>query len=384
MGQLVCNAIYIYRLVMGQLQTVDNAKTYLFNNKRGLLLALNNIDGMANKYIQGVCNVLATSPSLLKCTQESLRDAVTTSAVLGVPIDGRQLAWLVPYKDKAQFMLSYKGYVHVAKRDQDVDNIQSNIVYQDDVFEYDAFNNTVKHIPDLNSTSYGDKNAIVYVYARITYKAAAGRSTIIEVMTKAEIDKIRAGGAAGGETDTWGKPTIWAKHYGEMGRKTVIRRLLKHVQVGDLEYFDAIDNSQYNSQLVNVTPDGKGGKELVVELSQDEKNRDLILEELATCENTKDIAKLQEKYSEAFQDFVLYNVAISKEVGKAIGVKQDAFYYNEVLEALESCEDADSLQSVYKNHERGIAGLKAQPRKDIERKFGELMTNLMDADAPQF
>jgi phage RecT family recombinase len=369
---------------MGNLATVDDTKKFLFNNKRSLLLALRDDNDLANRYIQGVCNVMATTPSLLKCTLESLRDAVTTSAVLGVPIDGRQLAWLVPYKDKAQFMLSYKGYVHIAKRDPDVDNVQSNIVYKDDEFEYDAFNNTVRHIPDLNSADYGNKDAIIYIYARITYKAAAGRSTIIEVMTKAEVDKIRAGSAAGGEKDAWGNPTIWAKHYGEMARKTVIRRLLKHVQVGDLEYFDAVDNSQYNEQVINVTPNNDGSKQLMVVESPDQIKKQEILEELETCENTKDIEKLQDKYSEAFQDFVLYNVAISKEVGKAIGVKQDAFYHSEVLEALEACEDAESLQVVYKNHERGIQGLKAQPRKEIERKFGELTTQLMDADAPQF
>jgi phage RecT family recombinase len=318
---------------------------------------------------------------LLKCTPESLRDAVTTSAVLGVPIDGRQLAWLVPYKDKAQFMLSYKGYVHIAKRDPDVDNVQSNIVYKDDVFEYDAFNNTVKHIPDLKSSHYGKNESIEYIYARITYKASAGRSTIIEVMTKEEVDKIRAGSSAGGETDRYNNPTIWAKHYGEMARKTVIRRLLKHVQVGDLQYFDAMDNAQYNGQVVNVTPETN---DLVVIESGDEKKKIEILEELETCTSTKDISNLQDKYRDAIEEIICYNVKISKELGKAIGDKHDKFYYQEVLSSLEACETSESLQSVYKNHERGIAGLKAQPRKDIERKFGEYMTQLMDADAPQF
>jgi len=197
------------------MENVTEFKNLLFkSDKKALMSALDAEESVVNKFVLGVVNTIALKPDLLKCTPESLRNVVMTSATLGLPIDAREYAYIVPYKGRAQLQVSYKGYVHIAKRDPDVDNIQAIIVYPDDKFSVDLGLNTVSHIPDLHSKSYGREYEMTHVYAIVRFKQNTGRAPMFEVMTKAQVDEIRGMSKAGGEKDKFGNETIWQKHYG--------------------------------------------------------------------------------------------------------------------------------------------------------------------------
>lgn len=359
---------------------MKDVKDMLIASKKTFDVALlaNNDEAVINNYILGVCNTLATNPSLLKCTPQSIRDAAITSATLGVPLDARKYAYLVPYGDKAQFQLSYKGFVDIAKRDRDVDNIQSIIVYQEDTFSLDIGANTVSHMPNLDAPSYGNDSAIKFFYAVVRFRANTGRAPIFEVMSKKQIDEIRANSNAGGEKDKWGNPTIWAKYYSEMGRKTVIKRLCKHAQLGDTARFDEIDNAIEQNKIININPDG------VVE-SEDllQKDRDKILEAIAACQTDEEVKNIGGTHFEKLEEINCYNMTFAKEISVAMGKKEDELYIERMEETFAGCEDVESLDKVYEAHKVRIARLKAKDRNAVEQVYCDCKEELLTNSLPE-
>ena len=330
-------------------------------------------DKGVSKFLLGVMNTLTANPKLLECNPDSIRDVAITSACLGVPIDARHYAYIVPYKGKAQFQLSYKGYIHIAKRDKDVDTIASTLVYSGDAFTFDIGANTISHIPDLDHETYGTQDGVKFAYAKVTFRGGTGRAPIFEVMTKKQLSEIRESSKAGGKSDKWGNPTIWEKHEGEMMRKTVIKRLCKHAQLGDVAIYDQIDNAVENNQIINVTPDGV----LLVE-DEDEKLKAKIVDAVEKCETPEELAGVVGKYNENLQDLYLCNIAVSKVIGKAITTKTDQLYMDSVVEYMDACEDSDSLDKVYNAHKVRIDQLKAANRNALTEVYVNKQQRFLD------
>lgn len=349
-------------------------KELLYKNKKTFDVALKaeNNEVVVNNYILNIVNTLTLNPSLLNCTPESIQDAAITSATLGIPIDAQKLAYLIPYQGKAQFQLSYKGYVHIAKRDPEVDNIVSVIVYKDDKFEIDLGANTLLHIPNLESESYGKDDAIKYVYALVRFRKNTGRENQFEVMTKAQIDAIRATSKNGGKVDKWGNPTTWEGNYGEMGRKTVIKRLCKHAQLGDTSRFDEVDNAIEENRIINVTPEGAKCEDFL------EADKVRILEEVEGCQNEEELREIGAKNSEKLEEIACYNMAFSKILTKAFKDKQDNLFCEKIKFLLSDCEDDISLDKVYTAHEKRIEFLRAALRDDIIAHYVSLKNDFMD------
>lgn len=346
------------------LDKITNFKEFLYKDKRSFMLAFNDDEERVNKYILGVVNTITNNPDLLKCTSESLRDAAITSAVLNIPLDARQYAWLVPYGNKAQFQLSYKGYVHIAKRDRDVDNIISVLVYEKDDFSFDIGSNTIHHIPNLDDNGYGKDESIKYAYAVVRFRHNTGRSPMFEVMTRNQIDKIKSKAK---------QQYIWGPHYGEMARKTVIKRVCKHGQLGDVARYDEIDNSIENDKIINVTPSG----ELSV-TNDDLASKDQIIKDVEGCKTEEELRLIQAKHQDTVMEFSLYNVKYSKEISKSMGTKEDAIYIERIEESLKSCEDIESIDKVYNAHTVRINRLKSRDRNAVETvycEYKEFLTN---------
>lgn len=350
----------------------DLIKSTLLDARSHFAVAFGGNKDVANKYILGVYNTVILNDKLMECDAASIRDAAITSAVLGVAVDARQYAYLVPYNKKAQFQMSYKGYVHVAKRDLDVDNIHSNIVYEDDTFAIDIGMNTLSHIPNLESLKYGKNESIKYVYAQVRFRTNTGRSMSFEVMTKAQIDEIRAFSKSGGIKDKWGNPTIWEKNYGEMARKTVIKRLCKHAQLGDTAALDEIDNGIEQGKIINVTPEGN----LQVDNTLNE-NKNKILDLIAASTTQQEHEAIYTTHADIIEE--LTSNGMTTEISKASRDRKEELYINKVEECLEACEDLDSLERVFKTHEERINTFKASRRNDLIETYCGLKQSFIDA-----
>lgn len=185
-----------------------------------------------DRMVRIALTTIRQTPKLLECTKESVMGALMTCAQIGLYPDGvGGQAYLIPYKNECKLILGYKGLKALAERSEKVLCLDPPVaVYENDDFKVERGTSpAITHSPNLHS-SRGDMVA-VYQVARLK-----GGVNVFEVMTREEIDKIRARSQS--------KTGPWVTDYVEMSRKTVCRRLCKYLPSGeDLQRAVALDEA---------------------------------------------------------------------------------------------------------------------------------------------
>lgn len=168
-----------------------------------------------DRLLKVALSATARTPALLACTPQSILLSVMQAAELGLEVGGLLgEAYFVPFKDQAQLIVGYRGMIKLARNSGELKTIEARVVRANDTFEIEfGLDNRLVHKPCLT----GDPGATVAVYAIARYKDDAYQ---VEVMTRAEVDAIRARSQAA----TSGP---WVTDFDEMAKKTVLRRLLK-------------------------------------------------------------------------------------------------------------------------------------------------------------
>jgi recombination protein RecT len=161
-------------------------------------------------------NAVTNTPKLLECDRKSFFLAVMRAAQLGLEPDGLLgQAYLIPYGKMAQLIIGYKGYITLARQSGEIANIAVATVHENDDFELSFFG-----MPRFNRCVRGDRGSLIGFIAKAEFKET-GTLPQVEYMTVEDVNKIR---------DKHSKSkNVWAEHYEEMGKKTVIRRLVKYL-----------------------------------------------------------------------------------------------------------------------------------------------------------
>jgi recombination protein RecT len=188
-------------------------------------------------------NQVNTNPALLKCTQQSLFKCLLQLGQIGLEPDGRR-AHLVPYGKECTLLIDYKGLVELALRNGDVARIHADVVYESEIENKDFIYNRGK-VEVHNKSLMPDRGNVVAVYAEVEFKNGTAKA---EVMTREEVEKIRADSKAG-------KNGPWVNHWNEMAKKTVFRRLAKWLPLSPeiRESMEKDDESQF-SNMKRVQP----------------------------------------------------------------------------------------------------------------------------------
>lgn len=193
-------------------------------------------------------------------------------------------AFLIPRYDKVSKSIkivlepSYVGLVKLLTDAGSVTSINTQLVYQNDDFKIDlAADQPVKHIPNLK-----DRGEIIGAYS--IAKLATGEKQI-EWMDIKEIHKIRdTSESYKAWKDDSTKQTIWNSYYGEMCRKTVLKRIYKYLPRTDrMEKFDkavSLTNHDWEPSLSQVTY----AEQLINSSTLIESNKERLLNELSTCD----------------------------------------------------------------------------------------------------
>lgn len=206
---------------MGEVQKVDKA------TEVRQLLSSDVVQTQIAKALPAICKperfmriavtAITKNPALADCTQATLMSCLLDLAQLGIEADGRR-AHLIPFNNRKKnivectLIIDYKGLVELVKRGGDVVTIHADKVCKNDNFVVDM-GEIKKHQIDY-SKPRGD------AYAYYAYAKMKDGSLQTEVMTKAEVEKIRD--ASRGKTQA-----PWTQHFDEMGKKTAFRRLSK-------------------------------------------------------------------------------------------------------------------------------------------------------------
>lgn len=155
------------------------------------------------------------NPKLLNSTAESLFGAIIQCAQLGLEPGGALgHIYLVPYSGNIQVQVGYKGMIELGHRSGYLNTIYASAVYEVDEFSVVLGTTpSITHVPVLKPES--EKGNITFFYAVADTKG--GKQ--FAYMSMEDVCRIRDGGRF--------KNPIWEKHFVEMAKKTVIRRLFK-------------------------------------------------------------------------------------------------------------------------------------------------------------
>ena len=181
-------------------------------------------------------NALQRTPKLQDCTQGSLFKCLLDMAAMGIEPDGRR-AHLIPYGNEVTLILDYKGLLELVRRSGDVVSIRSELVCENDEFSWE--NGKVTHKIDWRKPR-GEMQA---VYAEAVLKSG---ETQTATMTKDEVDAIRKRSRSGNNGP-------WATDYGEMAKKTTLRRLCKLLPLSP-EIAEHVDKDQDIRTEIDITP----------------------------------------------------------------------------------------------------------------------------------
>jgi len=163
------------------------------------------------------------TPKLMACTPLSLLDCMVKCAELKLMPSTLGSVYLIPFENRTaktvecQLVVGYRGLVELARRSGAISTIQAEVVREGDEFEFEhGIHPKFRHKPCAADMS---DSRITHAWAIARFKDGSHQ---LVVMTRAEVDRIRGMSRAG-------KFGPWADHYGEMAKKTAVRRLCKYL-----------------------------------------------------------------------------------------------------------------------------------------------------------
>lgn len=172
--------------------------------------------------IQAICGS-KYAMDIARENPQSVRDAVTNIAAIGISLNpAKKQAYLVPRKGAICLVISYIGLLDLAIQSGSIMWGQSELVYADDTFEMNGFDQPPTHTRKPFAVGRGE---LVGVY--VVVKTHAG-DFLTATMTAKDVFDIRD------RSDAWQayqrdkkKTCPWVTDEGEMVKKTVIKRAYK-------------------------------------------------------------------------------------------------------------------------------------------------------------
>ncbi len=259
-----------------------------------------------DQFVRCASIAMVQSKDLGVANQDSVIMALTMCAKDGLVPDNKEAALVTfntkdkstgEFVKKAQYLPMIDGVIKRARMSGQVASMAAKAVYQNDSFDYwmDENGEHYKYVP-----TFGDRGELLLCFA---YAKLTNGELLIEVMTKADIDKVK--GAS--KTSSYGP---WVDWYDRMGCKAVMHRLCRRlpnasemVQMCEQGMNMAFDSAtekditpapaeNYGDKLISLFADKPSDKYLPW-LSKNLKREILSLEDITAEESTKVINSLE-------------------------------------------------------------------------------------------
>lgn len=181
-------------------------------------------------------NALMRNPDIAACDPVSVYDSVMRCAQDGLIPDGKEAAIVVyggKQGKKAQYQPMIDGVLKRLRQSGLVEMISAKAVFEGDEFDYwfDEDGEHVRYRPDF--TADGQRQfKLVFAYAKLK-----GGEMVVEVMNKAEVERVKAASKAG--NSSYGP---WAQWYDRMAVKSALHRLARR-----------LPSSSETAQLIEVS-----------------------------------------------------------------------------------------------------------------------------------
>lgn len=230
------------------IKTQNDLKVHLFKNYMTQIENFFADDKQAMKFLSSVMSSVQKNPKLLECRAETLINSFMTMAQLRLmPSDVSGEAYVLPYKNDAQFQLGYQGIITLFYRAGGT-SLRSEIVRENDKFEY--VNGEINHTIDIfKSREKRGKAVGAYAIALIN------NNEVASVMNSEDILNFgkQFSKSYSSQYSPWNEkndPELW------MWKKTVLKQLAKLLPKNETINL-AIAEDNKSSKLNDKVKEGK-------------------------------------------------------------------------------------------------------------------------------
>ena len=207
----------------------------------------------SERIVRIALTTLRLNPKLMACDPYSFLGALFQAAQLGLEPNVEGQAYIIPYGNKAQFQLGYKGLVELYYRHPNSISLQAEAVREHDDFVFDLAKAEISHKIDL---SLEDRGKVIAYYA--VAKMVNGGNAF-KVMSFNEVKQFaeRFSKCYMKKEQRFMPDTPWANNFDEMAKKSVLKQLMKllpkSVEMQQALAMDETVKTIKPEQLKNVT-----------------------------------------------------------------------------------------------------------------------------------
>lgn len=198
----------------------------------GVKKQINNVLGgeAGARFISSIVSAVTTTPGLKACNNAS----IVSGALLGESLKlspSPQLGqfYLVPFGDKAQFVLGYKGMVQLASRSGQYKKMNVLAIKEGELVKYDPLNEEIE-VNLIQDEEQRENAKTVGYYAMFEY-VNGFRKTLY--WSRARMEKHAERYSAGYKAKKG--YTFWEKDFDAMAAKTMLRQLISKWGVMSVE-----------------------------------------------------------------------------------------------------------------------------------------------------
>ena len=189
----------------------------------------------AKKFVADLMTMYSTNYALSKCTTGTILSAGLQAQRLNLPLtNGLGYVYVVPYGNKAQFLISYKGLIQLAQRSGQFERLGVKEVHRGELKGYDEFGDEI-----IEFNHDFDNNEVIGYFAY--FKLLNGFKKTL-YWTKGQVEnharKYSKSYGNGSSTDLWGQ------QFDLMACKTVLKQLLSKFAPLSVEMITAIQSDQ--------------------------------------------------------------------------------------------------------------------------------------------
>lgn len=171
------------------------------------------------RFVQNAIALLNDNPALQKYGQSQLMAGLLKGAYLGLDFYSKE-CYLIPYGSQLNYQTDYRGAKKLAKKYsiRPIKDIYAKLVREGDVFEEKIISG--EQTFDFKPIAFND-GKIIGVFAACLYVDGGMQ---YDTMSLADLENTRSSSKASNSP-------AWKNFTGEMYKKTVLRRLCKHIEL---------------------------------------------------------------------------------------------------------------------------------------------------------
>ena len=182
----------------------------------------------APQYMSSIVNLVNSDTNLKKCEPMSVIASCMVAATMDLPVDKNLgYAWVVPYGNKAQFQMGYKGYIQLALRTGQYKAINVTEIREGELISWNPLSEEV----EIDFTQRKSDKVIGY----------AGYFKLINGFEKTVYwsrEDVEAHAKKFSKTYNFANST-WKTDFDAMAKKTVLRNLLSKWGILSIEMQNA-------------------------------------------------------------------------------------------------------------------------------------------------